>query len=314
MMRLGAWVAATLVGMSATAFAADYGVPNAYPSYPALQPEVPVELGTGWYLRGDASFARETTPDLFGSSAMAGISAPVGSQLNSAGKIRNSWSLGLGFGYQFNNWIRADLTYDYRNTMRLSNRSAQFNCPFETRGLYTIAADGTTQVPVATGVINNKCTAAENISLNRSVFLANAYIDLGTFAGVTPYVGAGAGFSYGSTQGSYNWYNVSDGSVYGPTLSPVAGYPLTQIHYDNMGNRIPTTPVNYGVQNRAQVTRANTWAFAWALMAGFSYDLTARAKLDVGYRYLNMGNPSKGPGSKALTSNEVRVGFRYLID
>lgn len=313
MMRLGALAATALIGMSATAFAADMGIPTAYPSYPALQQEVPVELGTGWYLRGDVAFAREKTPDVFGWSTQATATAPIGSQVLNAGGMKNGWSLGLGFGYQFNNWIRADLTYDYRNNLRADGRSAQFNCPYETRGLYQLEADGT-QTPIGVAVVNNKCTAAQQVKMARSVVLANVYFDLGTFSGLTPYVGAGVGVSYGSTKGSYNWYNASDGSVYGPTLSPIADYPLTQYHYDNTGALIPTTPVNYGVQNRAQVVRANSFTFAWALMAGFAYQLTDRAKIDIGYRYLNMGNPSKTSGSKALTSNEVRVGFRYAID
>ncbi|MDH7798472.1 MULTISPECIES: opacity family porin [unclassified Beijerinckia] len=313
MMRLGALTAAALAGLSATAFAADMDLPTAYPSYPTLQQEVPMELGTGWYLRGDAAFTREMTPQLFGAPGAIGTAAPQNSQLLNVGGTKNGWSLGLGFGYQFNNWIRADVTYDYRNMIRADANSGQFNCPSSTGPFDRLNPDGST-TPLGVFVQNNKCTAAQKATLTRSVFLANVYIDLGTFAGLTPYVGAGAGFSYGNTSASYNWYNASDGSVYGPTLTFPSGYPPTLYAFDNLGRPIAATPINYGVQNRAQVSSGGSYAFAWALMAGFAYQLTDRAKIDIGYRYLNMGNTSKTPGSKALTSNEVRVGFRYAID
>ncbi|MBN9080077.1 MAG: hypothetical protein BGP04_04535 [Rhizobiales bacterium 62-17] len=257
MVRLGALAATALIGLSATAFAADMGIPSAYPSYPALQPEAPVELGTGWYLRGDVAFTRETTPQIFGPSVTAG---PIGSQLLNTGTQRSSWAAALGFGYQFNNWVRGDLTYEYRNTIQANASSAQFGCVSDPTGL---------------------CFAAQKASIKQSVALANLYIDLGTWSGLTPYVGAGAGFVYGVRAGNYSWYNASNGSIYAPSF---------------------------------QYVNNRTSAFAWALMAGFAYQLTDRAKIDIGYRYMNMGNWSKAAGSKALTSNEVRVGFRYAID
>ncbi|HEV2570773.1 outer membrane beta-barrel protein [Methylocella sp. CPCC 101449] len=310
MVRLGALAATALIGMSATAFAADMGIPTAYPSYPALQQEVPVELGTGWYLRGDATFAREMTPQVFGAPGAVATSAPAGSQLLNTGGTKNGWALGLGFGYQFNNWVRADLTYEYRNAINANASSAQFDCQSDVAGINDISSGD----PIGIAVIYNKCTAGQKASLKRHVGLANVYFDLGTWSGLTPYVGAGVGVSYSATTASYNWYNAADGSMYGPTFVRPAGYPLIYSHINNMGQSIPGQPVNYGAQSKYQAISSNSVAFAWALMAGFAYQLTDRAKIDIGYRYLNMGNPSKASGSKALTSNEVRVGFRYAID
>ena len=52
--------------------------------------------------------------------------------------------------------------------------------------------------------------------------------------------------------------------------------------------------------------------FAWALMAGAAYDIYDHTKLEIGYRYLNLGRISGV--STTLNSQEVRAGIRYMID
>ena len=68
-------------------------------------------------------------------------------------------------------------------------------------------------------------------------------------------------------------------------------------------------------------TGGKDWRFAYALMAGASYCLTDRVKLDVGYRYshINGGkmfdyasDSNVGPGyDDGINVNEVRGGLRY---
>ncbi len=74
---------------------------------------------------------------------------------------------GLGIGYQFNNWFRADVTGEYRGGTTF-------------RGLDTYSA-----------------RRANDYHGTKSewLFLANAYIDLGTWWCVTPFIGAGIGYS-----------------------------------------------------------------------------------------------------------------------
>ena len=100
-------------------------------------------------------------------------------------------------------------------------------------------------------------------SLNAYDVLVNGYVDLGTWYHVTPYIGAGAGMSFGHAA-------IND---YGNTYH----------------------------------------AFAWALMAGFGIDVYDHTKLDIGYRYLNLGT-IPGATIKTLGSHEFRVGVRYMID
>ena len=84
--------------------------------------------------------------------------------------------------------------------------------------------------------------------------------------------------------------------------------------WDDLNNTIDgVTTVHDGAEN---------WRFAWALMAGTSYCLTDKLKLDVGYRYshINGGRMfelapvagSAGPGfDDGFNVHEVRAGLRY---
>ncbi len=66
----------------------------------------------------------------------------------------------------------------------------------------------------------------------------------------------------------------------------------------------------------------NDLSFAWSLMAGVGYQISDRAILDVGYRYIDLGSISSqrsdsggfvNPAVKLddLTAHEVKVGLRY---
>ena len=115
--------------------------------------------------------------------------------------------------------------------------------------------------------------------------LANGYYDIGTFGGITPYVGAGVGVAY---------HKVSETYFTGPGA-----------------------PVN-------RIEGKNDLSLAWALMAGASVQLSERFALDVGYRYLNMGSADTGRVDNAgfvnplihiddIAAHEVRVGLRYAF-
>jgi opacity protein-like surface antigen len=61
--------------------------------------------------------------------------------------------------------------------------------------------------------------------------------------------------------------------------------------------------------------------FAWALMAGAAVDIAPNFKLDVGYRFVRIGDgktelDAAGFGFKVkpLDAHEARVGVRYMID
>lgn len=87
------------------------------------------------------------------------------------------------------------------------------------------------------------------------VGLANAYIDLGTWHCVTPYVGGGVGFASISVIG------------------------LKDVNVPNGG-------VAFAKDN----TESN---FAWAAYAGLSYKVTPGLTIDLSYRYTDLGDAKR---------------------
>ena len=118
--------------------------------------------------------------------------------------------------------------------------------------------------------------------------MANAYVDLGTYGSVTPYVGAGIGGTY--------------------------------VKWSNLRNTICDDPYAtgcYGSEHGGE----KSWRFTYALMAGATIDLTCALKADVGYRFRHVTGgemfgyvENGGPGrDKGFYSHEARVGARYLL-
>jgi len=102
---------------------------------------------------------------------------------------------------------------------------------------------------------------------------------------------------------------------------------LINFYYDfDMGHRItPYVGAGVGFAHHwfdGDDTDDSDTNFAWAIMAGVDIDLQDRWKLDIGYRYLDMGDGSfddkKTPGRSFeiddIESHEIRVGLRYSFD
>ena len=102
---------------------------------------------------------------------------------------------------------------------------------------------------------------------------------------------------------------------------------------DNGVNVVGTAINNAGLPNGASAAVAynpisdrTRWNFAWALMAGLSYDVTPNLKLDLGYRYLNMGRGTTGtinclcgvsfPGFTiaGMASHDLKIGMRWMLN
>jgi opacity protein-like surface antigen len=267
--------------------------------------ETPVELGTGWYLRGDAAWTQDKggqlSPDVAGSLK------------------QNAWQVDFGVGYKWNEWFRTDLTFGFHKTMDYGRTGAKVTCPYGAHGLSTQGA-----TPIQLGYLwdsqKETCSPVESASMRRQELMLNGYIDLGTWYSVTPYVGAGVGVAKLTTTGSLQYYKTSDNTVYNADLTPTGTYPFQWI--DVNGNLIvPQPSVSFAKQDWTRRINATSYNFAWALMGGVAVDLTSRAKLDIGYRYSNLGkftsatSPLTGKSvTTTLTSQEVHVGFRYMVD
>jgi opacity protein-like surface antigen len=116
-------------------------------------------------------------------------------------------------------------------------------------------------------------------SIKSTALMFNGYKDLGSFGGFTPYVGAGVGVSYNKMSEVYF------------TDNP---YLLNKIEGDS---RV---------------------SLAWALMAGVGYQVSERAIIDLGYRYMDYGKAVSGKADSAGSINpavriahEVKLGLRY---
>lgn len=127
-------------------------------------------------------------------------------------------------------------------------------------------------------------TSITDAKIGVSTAMWNGYIEMGSWNRFTPYVGAGIG--------------------------------AARVHVmDYHGLNAPYTGAYIRHPSHAAVN------FAWALMAGTSYDISRNAKFDMGYRYLNLGDGRTNHDStgntikyKDLSAHEFRVGLRYLID
>ena len=157
--------------LSSAAFAADMG--SIMPPPPAQYYAPPVEDFGGWYLRGDIGMTN-TRGKLF---APAYNDASTLSVLQNGHEFTSGMSYGLGVGYQFNSWFRADITGEYRSKVHFSGTDFA-----NIAGLGPIA-------DVYSG------------GYSSWVGMANVYVDLGTWWCITPFVGVGLGGAFNKISG-----------------------------------------------------------------------------------------------------------------
>lgn len=223
-------------------------MPMVYKAAPVVVKEF-----SGWYLRGDIGMTNQKVKSI--DNALFTPDVLVVNKEFDSGLL-----FGLGVGYQFNNWFRADVTGEYRGKTAF-------------RGL-DIYPGG------ANDYFGNK---------SEWLVLANAYVDLGTWWCVTPFIGAGIGFSQNTIS------NFRDVNV------PNAG-----IAYAN---------------NHSQ------WEMAWALHAGLAYKVNSNFTAELSYRYVNLGDFQSGDiiaydGTnnfnnplvfKNVSSQDVRLSLRWAL-
>ena len=300
-----ALTAAVAIGTAAQAKAADLGsfFGGQQQEQDADAPTQPVEFGTGWYIRGSVGGAVQAMPDLLSDPNNVGFTQKL------------NWFVEAGAGYQINQWFRTDATYTYYGSQPV-NGYGTISC---ITSLSPIDDQATGNV-IATGVNTNVCSTKESTSVQKNLFLANGYVDLGTYWGVTPYIGAGVGTAYLNASQTVNVFN-PDGTPYRANLvfpNP-SSVPARFTNPQTGALLNPQPHINSGVQNLDSSESISKWNLAFALMAGFSYDISQNLKLDLGYRYVNFGsmNFKSILGSvfdKNLSSQEVRLGLRYIVD
>jgi len=315
-MRLSIFLTLASVVSAQGAVAADLFGAAPPPIYPAATAPTLIEAGSNWYIRGDVGVSLDEAPSL----SIATVSAPPPGLLGSAFTGRSTGSStdfagGVGFGYRFNNYLRIDGTWEYR-TGPSRNRSLAAICPYGLVGIN----DAATGAPA--GYLydaTNTCLGGLNLRQHNNTMLANAYVDLGSYGGFTPYVGGGLGLNVNSMQGSSSFIETANGLPYAADLTPFAPFPPVWVNA--AGQPIAPPPaVPFTVQNWNRTINSTTYGFAFALAAGLGFQLNQSATLDLGYRYLNAGmssllvNPQTGLSVRQRNvSQEIRAGIRYVL-
>jgi opacity protein-like surface antigen len=195
--------------------AADYVPPQPPPVYVPPPPPPLQECCSNWYLRGNVGIG---IIDHIKLDYTTTTGATLQQNTN-----EDTYFLGGGVGYYVNNWLRFDVTGEYRAKSRL----------------YAFVTYPPAGIDEYQG------------NLSSWVFLANAYVDLGTWYCLTPFVGVGVG-------GAYN--TLSDFS----DVNPNGGY--------GFGHN------------------PSEWHGAYALYAGLAYNVSKNFKVELSYRYLDYGS------------------------
>jgi opacity protein-like surface antigen len=244
----------------ATAITSTAALAADLPPPPPLAPPI---VASGWYLRGDIGFSNQRVDKIFNV-----LENTAGSVTTLDKSFDAAPLFGFGVGYQWNNWLRFDVTGQYRG-----------NANFHGLQVYTPEPAS----PTGVGVDDYHASKSEWL------VLANAYIDLGTWWCVTPFIGAGVGASYNTIS------NLRD--------------------------------VNIATGGLAYAGDASKWDFAWALHAGLSYKVTPNFTVELAYSYTNLGDAQSGDlitytGVSTinnpeqfhdLTSHDIKLGVRWLL-
>jgi len=260
--RLTFFSVAAFVLASSAVDAADYSQPIYQPE-PQPQPIIiqqppaaTFDCCDGWYLRGHVGMGMTSASELRFTPTAATTAAGFAFDRSS---YSDAYFVGVGVGYEWNHWLRFEFTGEYRAKSRFS-AVASVPAPF--------------QLNTYEGHIKSW------------LFLANAFVDLGTWNCFTPFVGVGIGAA---------WNQIID--------------------FRDVG--IPTGGRGYGRDT-------GQWDFAWALYAGVAYNVTKSFTIDFTYRYLNLGAFTDkidcvgGCGGPPLSyhidkvhSHDFMIGFRW---
>ena len=188
-------------------------------------PYQPVQAG-GWYLRGYIGQSNQFVDNI---SHPSFATAQQFTFLDKGG-FDSAPFYGAGFGYQWNSWFRTDVTGEYRGKASFHALDRYFNA----------------------GYFTNDYKASKS----EWVALVNAYIDLGTWWAITPFIGAGVGVAFNTIEHFRDTNVIAGGGGWADT----------------------------GTQTN----------LAWALHAGASYRASSNFAVELSYRYLNVGNARSG--------------------
>jgi opacity protein-like surface antigen len=288
---------ALVAALCAPAFASD--LDQIIPA-PVQDEYVPVEVGSGWYIRGDVgfNFGGKHNSDEYDL-------APVHYDNN----FRDAINAGVGVGYRFNDIFRADATLDrVFNSNFESSQLVAPQGPCNGTGEYIDLNSGFTYFDDFD--IQN-CIRKDAASYNAWTMMANAYADLGTFNGFTPFIGAGVGAA------RVRWLEET-GTI---TCAPVD--PSVHQEACSAQGTVAQPALNEIYTEQGVINSATDWRLAYSVTAGFGYQLSQNLVLDTSYRFTSVGGGTGSipygatPGSSIAADgfglHQVKMGLRYEI-
>ncbi|WP_137932935.1 outer membrane protein [Mesorhizobium comanense] len=232
----------------ASAVAADYDPPVYVDQAPDY---VPVEVGSGWYLRGDVSYLAQKS---FKNDSFSFTPASFSDK-------EDPIFASVGFGYHFNDWLRADLNLGYLpgNSVGVGYNNS--------------------------GTVSAYTQASGNLKNYAFSGILNGYVDLGTYVGITPYVGAGVGIVR-------------------------SRHTLSASYFTNNSDPTDDFVLN---DNKTQ------YSLAYTLNAGLAYQVTKNVSVDLGYQYFSAPSAeyvtaeslTSYPVKKGINNHQIKLGLRY---
>lgn len=282
---------------AAPAQAGDYdgGLKGMRGTYVPVPAPVPIpEYEPKWYFRADTGLAFNAGVGMsedgmrYGANDFgyhSGRSFGSGGFGVDKGK-KNGWMAGFGAGYYATDNWRFDITGEWRS---------EKNSTME--GSFRYNAIDSYGQPTDTDVLGR---VRDKLTVNSTIFMANAYYDFGNWRGLKPYVGGGIGFSVNRI----TRHNATQISACDNVNDPTCSYPHAVGSYGGREER------DYA------------YSLAANLQAGVSYRLSDITSLDLNYRYLYVKGSSvnlslNGTQSRAELddSNEhyLRAGLRFDI-
>ena len=253
--------AAAMIATAPVANAADI-----IPDIVEAPQEIMTQSSTGWYLRGDIGYASLKSKGVLYHQGSASLSGSFEQH-----DVDDTWMLGGGVGYQVTDYFRVDATIDHYFQTSFNGSSAT--------GATTCTLTGATV-----------CDFSDNADLSVTTYMMNAYMDLGTYSKITPYVGFGIGAA------QLHWTDLIN----------------TEICVTGCATSVATS--HYGEADLR---------FAYSLHVGASYDIDANWKWDAGYSYTHIesgpmfhfeaGNANTGRQGydQGLEIHAFKLGLRY---
>lgn len=305
-----AWFTLVLAGLGAVpASAADFGVPQE--SYKVLAPSggVPVpapvpipEFRPAWYFRFDAGIGIISEPSVSESGFIYGEADGPGGPTTGPDPMYTepAWlnkdfgtsaTFGGGVGYYVGNGFRFDATVEARTAshVRIDGSNEWTAYAQDPATLLWAVADAN-----GNGIPDSKTRISiqDDTRIDGTLWMLNAYYDFANYRGLTPYIGAGLGFSWNVlTRQHLDTVSTCDNEA-GAGADCASGVWTTG----------GSTTVNQ---------RSDSVSFAAAVAAGVSYEVSDSTALDIGYRYLWIGGTSSTMNI-AGDDSEIKIGDQSI--